>query len=205
MKKITRIALACALSIGVAAPALAEAELSYNVGALSSNSSTTEEDFKPALTFGADYAFGNGFYASNANTTGDYGDSDVEITLTVGYGNELANGLSYDLSASRYIYPGDSGSDANDTTLVLGYADFRAEYTKGFSDTKFTDGYTLGLGYTWNISDVLNVDVLVETSDEFDNTASTVTVNYDFGNGLSSFAEFTEADPKAVIGVSQSF
>jgi hypothetical protein len=35
MKKTTQIALACALSIGAAAPALAQAEVSYNIGFVS--------------------------------------------------------------------------------------------------------------------------------------------------------------------------
>ena len=129
MKKFTPIALACVLSIGALAPTLAQAELAYNVGlvsAIGDSDYRSEDDakypknFKPEVTFGIDYAFANGVYLSNANTTGQYfAENDIEIALTAGFAKELKNGLSYDLSATRYIYPKAGTNNANEANLTL--------------------------------------------------------------------------------------
>jgi uncharacterized protein (TIGR02001 family) len=217
MKKTTQIALACALSIGALAPTLAQAELTYNVGVISTigtddyraeddpKSSFTKE-FKPQVTFGVDYAFGNGFYLSNANTTGKWAEkNEIEIALTAGYGNELANGLSYDLSVSRYVYPKAGAENGNEANLTLGFAGVSASYTKPFINSQFEGAYTVGLGYNLAINDKLNIDFLIEKEQDVSGTAGTVTVNYDFGNNLTSYAEFTEDKPKMVVGLSKSF
>lgn len=215
MKKTTQIALACALSIGALVPTLAQAELSYNVGVISTigtddyraeDGGKYPKDFKPELTFGVDYAFANGFYLSNANTTGKwYENNEIEIALTAGYANELANGLSYDLSVSRYVYPKAGAENSNEANLTLGFAGVSASYTKPFINSQFEGGYTVGLGYNLAINDKLNIDFLIEKEQDVSGTAGTITVNYDFGNNLTSYAEFTEDKPKMVVGLSKSF
>jgi uncharacterized protein (TIGR02001 family) len=215
MKKTTQIALACALSIGALAPTLAQAELSYNVGIVSTigtddyRHADDPKNFKPALTFGVDYAFANGFYLSNANTTGKFADNnDIEMTLTAGFSKELANGFSYDVSASRYIYPSaevDEPINSNDATVSMGFAGFSLAYTKPFTSSRFEGAHTWGLGYNWAFNDQLNVDFLVEKEQNVSGTTSTVTVNYDFGNALTGYAEINEEKPKLVVGLSKSF
>lgn len=217
MKKTTQIALACALSIGALAPTLAQAELTYNVGVISTigtddyraegdpNSSFTKE-FKPQVTFGVDYAFANGVYLSNANTTGKwYENNEIEVALTAGFAKELANGLSYDLSATRYVYPKAGTENSNEANLTLGFAGVTASYTKPFINSQFAGAYTVGLGYNLAINDQLSVDFLIEKEQDVSGTAGTITVNYDFGNNLTSYAEFTEDKPKLVMGLSKSF
>jgi hypothetical protein len=208
MKKTTQIALACAMSIGALAPTLAQAELSYNVGIVSTigtddyrsdeDGSKYPKNFKPEVTFGFDYAFANGVYLSNANTTGKFKEkNNMQMEFTVGYANELSSGLSYDLSATRTIYPkavstGDTNSNSAD--LALGFAGFSIAYSKPFTNSQFGGQYTVGLGYN-----------LAEKTQRESGTAGTVTVNYDFGNNLTSYAEFTEDKPKMVLGLSKSF
>ena len=219
MKKTTQIALACAMSIGALAPTLAQAELSYNVGIVSTigtddyrsdeDGSKYPKNLKPEVTFGFDYAFANGVYLSNANTTGKFKEkNNMQMEFTVGYANELSSGLSYDLSATRTIYPkavstGDTNSNSAD--LALGFAGFSIAYSKPFTNSQFGGQYTVGLGYNLAINDQLSIDFLAEKTQRESGTAGTVTVNYDFGNNLTSYAEFTEDKPKMVLGLSKSF
>lgn len=215
MKKTTQIALACALSIGALAPTLAQAELTYNVGILSTigtddyraaDDTKYPKNFKPEITFGVDYAFANGVYLSNANTTGKwYENNEIEIALTAGFAKELANGLSYDLSATRYVYPKAGAENFNEANLTLGFAGVTASYTKPFINSQFDGAYTVGLGYNLAINDQLSIDFLAEKTQRESGTVGTVTVNYDFGNNLTSYAEFTEDKPKLVVGLSKSF
>ena len=216
MKKITPIALASLLSIAALTPTLAQAELSFNLGAKSSigaddhrygaDGTNSPKDFKPAMTFGVDYPFASGFYLSNSNVSGKFADNNnLEMTLTAGYANELANGFSYDVSASRYVYPQAGLLNGNDATISVGFAGFSLAYTKPFTSSKFEGAHTTGLGYSLGISDQLNVDFLVEKEQGVSGTLSTITVNYDFGNAFTGYAEFTEDHPKTVIGFSKAF
>ena len=213
MKTITRTTLACALAFGALISTSAQAELSFNLGAKTSIGADDHRHadqpkyFNPAVTFGVDYAFANGFYLSNANTSGKFSEgNNLEMTLTAGYANELANGFSYDVSASRYIYPqATTDMNGNDATVSVGYAGFSLSYTKPFTSSKFEGVHTTGLGYNLGITDQLNVDFLVEKDQGVSGTLSTVTVNYDFGNALTGYAEFTEDKPKTVIGLSKAF
>lgn len=214
MKKTTQITLACALCMGALAPTLAQAELSYNVGVISTigtddyraaDGGKYPKEFKPELTFGVDYTF-DGFYLSNANTTGKWFDNnEIEIALTAGYANELANGLSYDLSVSRYIYPEAGAENNNEAVLSLGFAGITTSYTKPFINSQFGGAYVVGLGYNLAINDQLSIDFLAEKTQHESGTAGTITVNYDFGNNLTNFVEFTEDKPKMVVGLSKSF
>jgi uncharacterized protein (TIGR02001 family) len=212
MKKITQTALACALSIGALAPTLAQAEISYNVGLVSTIGDSdyryvdNPKNFKPELTFGVDYAFDNGFYLSNANTTGKWAaDTSIEIALTAGFAKELANGLSYDLSVTRSMYPKAGSENNNEAVLAMGFAGASVSFAKPFTDNGFEGPYTVGLGYNLAINDKLNVDFLIEKDQDVSGTAATITVNYDFGNNLTSYAEFTENKPSMVLGLSKSF
>jgi len=60
-----------------------------------------------------------GFYAGIwALTTND--DLAQEFDLYLGYRNELASGLSYDINYTRYFYPNDGGNCCGDLGLSLG-------------------------------------------------------------------------------------
>lgn len=60
-----------------------------------------------------------GFYAG---IWGQIADDDLanEVDLYLGYRNELANGVSYDVGYTRYIYPNDGGDCCGELTLSLG-------------------------------------------------------------------------------------
>lgn len=61
----------------------------------------------------------NGFYAGIwALTTND--DLAQEFDLYLGYRNEHASGLSYDVNYTRYFYPNDGGNCCGDLGLSLG-------------------------------------------------------------------------------------
>lgn len=97
MKSLKLLAIAAA-SAAVIAPAQAQG-LSFNIGAVSLYKSngidqdTRQEDnrkaFRPAIQGGVDYDFGNGFYVGNWNSTGKFGDANIEIDLYAGYAGQL--------------------------------------------------------------------------------------------------------------------
>ncbi|MEZ5500196.1 MAG: TorF family putative porin [Steroidobacteraceae bacterium] len=71
--------------------------------------SQSAKDFAPQLSL--DYAHDSGFYAYAWGSKIDFGpdsNSDVELDLAIGYGQELANGISWDSGLVWYTYPGES-------------------------------------------------------------------------------------------------
>jgi len=85
-------ALSClAAAAALALPVVAQAQLSFNLGVVSlykyngidqdSRQLERERDLRPALQGGVDYDFGNGFYIGNWNSTGRFGEANLEINL----------------------------------------------------------------------------------------------------------------------------
>ena len=116
----------------VAAPAAAEG-LSYNVALTSlykyngiDQDVRAPKNVRPALQGGADYDFGNGLYAGNWNSTGQFGaqgKADLEIDLYGGYRGEFGQGWRYDVGAIRFVYPKDNTWNANEWYVRLGLTD----------------------------------------------------------------------------------
>jgi uncharacterized protein (TIGR02001 family) len=145
MKKTTQIALACALSIGAAAPALAQAEVSYNIGVVSLYKSSgvdahnkqsvaeTNKSTRPELQGGVDVDFGNGFYVGNWNSTGRFGEANLEIDLYGGYAGEVGP-IGFDAGLATYYYPRNN-NDLNGTevygSLSYGIATLKVTYGIG--------------------------------------------------------------------------
>ncbi|HLO96051.1 MAG TPA: TorF family putative porin [Burkholderiaceae bacterium] len=123
---------------------------------------------KPALQGGADYDFGNGFYAGTWASTIKWvkdggGDSNVEIDVYGGYKTEISKGLTLDVGLLQYVYPSNKLSPSANTLEIYGaltYGVFTAKYSHstsnlfGFADSKGS-GYLdlsaaldLGSGYT---------------------------------------------------------
>jgi len=110
---------ALAVAAALALPAAAQAQLSFNIGAVSlyksngidqdSRQGERARDFRPALQGGVDYDFGNGFYIGNWNSTGRFGEANLEINLYGGYSGEFANGMGFDVGYIAYIYPNSGG------------------------------------------------------------------------------------------------
>ncbi len=152
-----QVALAAALVFSNAAfaqtSAPAASPLTFNIS-LASNYKFRGQDqdysktkaFKPALQGGFDYAFDNGFYVGNWNSTINWtkylasgNNSAVEVDLYGGY-KFNAGPLVMDVGALTYIYP--SAGKANTTEIYLGatYGPVTAKYSSTVSKGYFGIG-----------------------------------------------------------------
>ncbi|MDP1927369.1 MAG: TorF family putative porin [Thiobacillus sp.] len=164
MKKIISALLLAGM---VGAPGVVMAEetsphtLSANVGMYSNyvfrGISQTGGD--PALQGGLDYTHSSGFYlgtwGSNVGWIEDYQEynsGNVEIDVYGGFRGGIGEtGLTFDVGAIRYMYPGDNGGpyvDADTTEIygAMGWKWFTAKYSYylsngvfGFADAKGSD------------------------------------------------------------------
>ncbi|OYY57927.1 MAG: hypothetical protein B7Y50_14355 [Hydrogenophilales bacterium 28-61-11] len=165
MKKIVSALILTGL---VGAPGVVMAEeaasphtLSANVGMYSNyvfrGISQTGGD--PALQGGLDYTHSSGFYlgtwGSNVGWIEDYQEynsGNVEIDVYGGFRGGIGEtGLTFDVGAIRYMYPGDNGGpyvDADTTEIygAMGWKWFTAKYSYylssgvfGFADAKGSD------------------------------------------------------------------
>lgn len=142
--KFTQSILATALLAGAG---VAQAELSANIGAASNYyfRGITQTGNEAAVSGGIDYAQESGFYAgtwmSNVNFGSSAPKANAEVDLYSGFGGDIGDtGLSYDLSAWYYWYPG-AGGDAQGGNLD--YAE--ASGSLGYGPVTGNIAYTL-----WN-------------------------------------------------------
>lgn len=209
MRFIKSPLLSLALS-GAAAlsPLAAQAEgLSFNIGAESSYDDQGK-DFAPSLQGGVDYVFSSGLYVGNWNSTGKFGDalkSTVEVDLYLGFAKELVSGLSYDLSVTRYMYPGVKDYNANDVNLDVGYGPATVSYTQAFTSDGFDSGYTLGLTLAYSITEALEASVLVEGDKGVSSLGYELALAYDVGKDLSVTGTVNKEKPRFVLGISKGF
>lgn len=219
--KTLKVALVAAAAAAVLAPAQAEG-LSFNVGVLSAYTEDSRFDrdsqffskkaLRPALTFGADYDFGNGVYVGTANTVAKFAredDSSLKTTtdtaLYVGYANELPYGLRYDVSATRYIFPNLGYLNGNEATLAVGYGPVTLAYTKPFTSSKFEGAHDVALTFSHSFTDVLSADFTITKDQGVSKLSNELVVSYDLGNNLTATASFQKDRPVAVLGLSKSF
>lgn len=167
MKTLTHLMLLAGL---VGAPLVAAAEDSPH--SLTANVSLTSDYIfrgisqtggDMAIQGGFDYAHSSGFHAgtwaSNVGWIEDfqgYNSGNVEIDVYAGYGSDLGStGLTYDVGAIQYIYPGDAGGvTKGDTTELygsLGWQWFTLKYSYYVSDEVFGFANADGSDY-WDIS-----------------------------------------------------
>jgi len=222
-QQLTSIALATAL--GLAAMSSAQAEgLSFNIGAVSlyksngiDQDSRETKAFRPAIQGGVDYDFGNGFYVGNWNSTGKFGEANLEIDLYAGYSNELSNGVSYDVGFASYLYPNSGGGwNGNEVYGSVSYGIVTVKYTRGVhgSIDKFS---RLGVSIEQPLSDKLTLKAGVgkRNSRNFDGaTDFSVGLAYDMGSDLSLSAQVAGAQKskvgdagkaRLIVGLSKSF
>ena len=200
-------------------PAVAQAELSFNIGMVSlyKSSGKDEDDrgdtnLRPALQGGVNYSFGNGFYVGNWNSTGKFANGIGEIDLYVGYGGDITKGLSYDLKLLTYIYPGsDDGQNGSEFAAKLSYGIASVRYVHGLSDYKDSNEWVLGVSVpvTEKLSLLADYHMRKKAS-----TAKSFVLgaSYDLGDGLSASARVSGTDDdttsgktRLVLGVSKSF
>lgn len=146
--------LLCTIAVAlaaVAAPTLASAQVSYNVGAVTDYRfrGISQSRLKPAIQGGVDYAAGPfyvGTWASTIKWVKDGGgDASYELDVYGGVKGEAMAGLSYDVGVLRYLYPGSDLGVNPDTTEVYGaltYGPATVKYSHavtnlfGFADSK---------------------------------------------------------------------
>jgi uncharacterized protein (TIGR02001 family) len=160
----TLLITAAAVLLGTV-PALSQAELAFNVGAVTDYRyrGISQSRLKPAVQAGIDYSAG-GFYlgawASSIKWIKDGGgDASVEVDVYGGYKGELASGLGYDVGVLTYQYPSNKLNPSANTTEVYGglsYGPVTAKYSHstsnlfGFANSK-NSGY-LDLSATFDVA-----------------------------------------------------
>lgn len=201
MKKIVLAMVSTATLAGV--PAVASAQLTANV-ALTSNYKFRGQDqdlsknktFKPAIQGGFDYDFGNGFYAGNWNSSVDWtsnGNNSIETDFYGGYKGDLGNGLSYDVGALAYLYPGSGSANTGELYGALTWSAFTLKYSHTVSKKYFEweegrhTGY-LGLTAAHEIAPSLTLKANVgytRFSDDARDVEDGPKNYFDYGVGLS--------------------
>lgn len=210
MSTFKTLVLAAATAAAVS-PAMAEGGgLSFNVGMVSSyaDDGRDAEGVRPALQFGVDYDFGNGFYVGNFNTTGKFGDelkANLEVNLYAGYANELANGVFYDVNITRYQFQNQKSWNANELNLTMGYGPVSATYSRYFDDHGFYDPQTLGVAVSHSLNEKLGLSLTVEKTQGTSALDYELGAAYDFGDGLTGTAAIAKYKPKVVLGLSKTF
>ncbi|MET4000827.1 uncharacterized protein (TIGR02001 family) [Marinobacterium sp. MBR-109] len=130
MKKLTKSLIAAGL---LTASAAATADLSVNVGAMSSYyfRGVDQGVSGASLMAGADYAFDNGFYVGTWGA--QLNDSELEYDLYGGYEGEY-NGFTYGLGYAGYFYTESGATDFHELILSAGYSFLSAEFVFGTED-----------------------------------------------------------------------
>lgn len=118
----------CSIMLASLAMSAAFAEVSGNV-AVSNNyvwRGMTQTQDQAAVSGGLDYNDESGFYAGTWASNVDFGPGaeGYELDLYVGFGNELANGMSYDVGAIYYAYPSLDDSDFSEVYGSIGIQGF---------------------------------------------------------------------------------
>jgi len=216
--KLGVVAAATAL---IMAPAAAQG-LSFNVGVVSlykyqgiDQDTRDSKSFRPALQGGVDYDFGNGFYVGNWNSTGTFGDANLEINVFGGYAGQITDRLGFDVGLTRYVYPNDASWNFNEWHASLNWGIATATYSRSFGSGP--DLARLGL----DISQPLTNHLSLEGGVGFRNNANLggahdyhIGLRYDFGTGLSANAMMSGAQrskvgdvgrDRLVFGLTQTF
>jgi uncharacterized protein (TIGR02001 family) len=222
------LALAAGAAVAQDAPAAAPAEaaptpehsIAFNVGLTSDyryrGISQSRRD--PAISAGADYTHSSGLYAGTWLSSIKWikdaggGNTNLEWDIYGGY-KGTAGPLGYDVGVLRYQYPSSSLPVNPNTTEIYGaltYSLFTAKYSHsvtnlfGFDDSKNSSYLDLSanidLGNGWSVVPHVGRQWVRHNSD-YSYTDYALTLNKDFGNGLSASAAFigTNADKQLYV------
>ena len=120
----------------------------------------SQTDEEMAISGSFDYGHSSGFYLGTWASNVDFGDdTSVEVDIYAGFASEIGDsGISYDLMALRYIYPGED-YDWNEFSVSLGYSIFSVGvahsgnvYDSGESGTYYSAGIDYALPADFSIS-----------------------------------------------------
>ena len=198
IKTSSLTAAAAALVAGTFAVAPTQdlrAEVSANIGVVSNYffRGFSETDGGAAVQGGLDYAADNGFYVGTWASNVDFGDdTSYELDLYLGFGQELDNGLGYDVGYIYYAYPDAPGSaDFGEIYGELSYSLFAvgAAYTVNDSSASVLETgdlyYYASVGF--DLQQDYSLGFLVGRSAFDDSTKD------DFTHYQASLAKATEA------------
>jgi len=206
--KRTPLALLCAATLTLL-PTLSQAELSFNLGAVSLYKSNgldqdnpKNKNFRPAIQGGVDQVFENGLYLGNWNSTGKFGRADLEIDLYGGYRGQIGELLSYDLGLITFIYP-DSGGGWNGSEAYgsLSYGPITVKYARGVGGAiKKFDRLSLAYNHAFNEQWSLQAVVGTRNSEAGGFDDYSLGLTRDLGHGLTAGMAFSGATKKAQLG-----
>lgn len=115
-----------------------------------------------AIQGSLDVAFDNGVYAGIWGSNVDFeDDADLEIDYYIGYGNDINDDLSYDITLNFYTYPGyDTDGDYAEIIAGLYYRDISLTYA--YADDNFNAGESasyLAVDYSYGLTDEVSLDL----------------------------------------------
>ena len=183
-------------------PVLASAQLSSNISMTSNYKfrgqdqdmlgANKTKDSKPALQGGFDYAFSNGAYLGNWNSSVNWVDkkNSLEMDFYGGYKGEISPGLGYDVGVLAYAYPGTSSANTTEVYGGLSYGAFSAKYSQTVSDKYFggVKASYLTVGYAQELSAGLTFKAaagMTNFKTGTDYSDYSVGLSYDLGEGYS--------------------
>jgi uncharacterized protein (TIGR02001 family) len=205
-----------ALVLLAAAPLMASAQFSGNLSLTShykfrgqDQDASQDKGFKPALQGGFDYAFANGLYLGNWNSSVNWlSGNSLEMDVYAGHKGELAAGLGYDVGVLAYVYPGNSTGNTTEVYAGLSYGPLSAKYSHTVSSDYFAYGSKAGyisLGYAQPLLEGLTFKAAVgatrfKSSTVSDFTDYSIGLSYDLAQGLALSAAYVGASKKASYG-----
>lgn len=205
-----------AVAVLAAVPLMASAQFSGNLSLTShykfrgqDQDASRDKQFKPALQGGFDYAFANGLYLGNWNSSVSWlGGNSLEMDVYAGHKGELAAGLGYDVGVLAYIYPGNSSGNTTELYAGLSYGPLSAKYSHTVSSDYFAYGSKAGyfnLAYAQPLAAGLTFKAAVgatrfKSSAVSDFTDYSIGLSYDLAQGLALGAAYVGASKKASYG-----
>lgn len=201
------------VSLLAVVPFVASAQLSSNVSLTSNYKFRGQDqdlgstkDFKPALQGGFDYAFSNGFYVGNWNSSVNWltGNS-LEVDVYGGYKGEMSPGLTYDVGVLAYMYPGNSLGKTTEVYLGMGYGPFSAKYSQAVSKDYFYFGSKasyFNVAYATEVTKGLTFKAALgmtnfKDASKVDFNDYSVGLSYDLGEGFSLGGAYVGATKKS--------
>jgi uncharacterized protein (TIGR02001 family) len=159
-KSIAAILAAAALSASL--PALA-GSARFNLGAVSLykdrgvDQDGRNESMRPAVQGGADYDFDSGFYVGNWNSTGRFGNADLEVDAYGGYRANLSKDLGVDAGYIHYFYPGEGSRNSGEVYAGLNYQRLGFKVYRGVREDVNQNDMYYKASYAHPLMDKLNV------------------------------------------------
>ena len=216
-KTLAAVAIAFMAAGGALVPAVSQAQVAFNVGAVTDYRyrGISQSKLRPAVQGGVDYtagAFYVGAWASTIKWIKDFGgDANVEIDVYGGYKGEIQKDLGFDVGVLTYQYPSNKLNPSANTTEIYGALTFgpaTAKYSHsvsnlfGFVDSK-NSGY-FDLSATFDVSGFSVTPHIgyqkVSGNSDFSYTDYALTVSKDVaGFGLS--AALIGTDTKSIGGI----